>query len=154
MVPSITHGLILAPLASSRRKEGASPLPRARASAPRGHLPGALPSCQPTLGIPALGIVLCASQAPEGKGVGGEEGEAAGEEGKGGRGGASISNFIINTLFCKVGACFCFCTQVSGHSFLCAEGRNSLSLCVPDSFLLLGGTHFDSQREECGDCSI
>lgn len=72
MVPSITHGLILAlprPAGVSRR------LPGQELQSPVGHLPGALPSCQPALGDPALGIVLCVSQAP------GREGkrEAAGE---------------------------------------------------------------------------
>lgn len=80
-----------------QQREGASRPPRARAPAPYcGCLPGALPSCQPALGILALGIVLYASQ-PLGEGK--ERGRLLGKGKEGGRGGASISNFIINKHF-------------------------------------------------------
>ncbi|VCW49846.1 unnamed protein product, partial [Gulo gulo] len=65
-------------------ERGCQPTSQGKSSSPpHGRLPGALRSCGPALGIPALGIVLCASQAP-----GGGEGK---ERKKGGRGGASIS---------------------------------------------------------------
>ncbi|KAK2489132.1 hypothetical protein MC885_007723 [Smutsia gigantea] len=62
MVPSIAHGLILAPLPLAER--GSHPTSQGESSSPQGCLPGALPSCQP-----ALGMDMCAPQAP----VGGEE---------------------------------------------------------------------------------
>lgn len=100
----------------------------------------------------ALSRVLLRPQ--KGKGLGGRRGRQLGKRGKGGRGGASISNFIINTLFCKVGACVGFCTQVSGQSFLRAESKrfhpppHTHTLhSTPASFLLLGGTHFKTLRE-------
>lgn len=136
-------------LAEGRR--GASPPPRARASAPRGHLPGALPSCHSLPWASQLWALSCVLLRPQ-KEREGEGGRQLGKREKGGKGGASISNFIINTLFCKVRACFCFCT-VSAQSFLCVEGRNSQSLSTSGSSLLLGGTHFKTQREECGDYS-
>lgn len=151
MVPSITHGLILASSASSRRKEGASPPPREELQ-PHGRL------C-PAVSLPwasqlwALSCVLLRPQ--KGKGLGGWGGERGGSWGRGGRGGASISNFIINTLFCKVGARFCICTQVSGQSFLCAEGRKRPKPPFPAHFFSLEvPTLRLSQREEGGDCSI
>lgn len=95
MVPSITHGLILAPLASSREREPAH-LPGRELQPSLWSLPWSSPSCQPALGILALGIVLYASQ-PLGEGK--ERGRLLGEGKEGGRGGASISNFIINKHF-------------------------------------------------------
>jgi hypothetical protein len=82
MVPSITHGLILASSASSRRKEGASPPPREELQ-PHGRL------C-PAVSLPwasqlwALSCVLLRPQKGKGLGGwGGEKGEAAGEEEEG-----------------------------------------------------------------------
>lgn len=66
MVPSITHGLILAPLPLAEM--GSHPTSQGESSSPQGCLPGALSSCQP-----ALGFDLCAPQAP---GVGGGGGRS------------------------------------------------------------------------------
>lgn len=136
MVPSITHGLILAPLASSRRKKEASSPPRARASAPTWPPPWSSAQLSGCPGHPSSEHCLVCFSGPRREGRGERKGRQLGKGEKGGRGGASISNFIINTLFCKVGACFCFCTQLSGQSFLCAEGGSGLNSPYPaHSFL-------------------
>lgn len=60
MVPSITHASSwLRWLPAEGRREPAH-LPGQELQPPRGHLPGALPGCQPALGLLAPGIV-CAS---------------------------------------------------------------------------------------------
>lgn len=80
MVPSITHGLILALLASSREREPAN-LPGKSSSPLRGRLPGALPSCW----HPSSGHCLMCFPDPRGRGREGK-GEAVGEGERGRKG--------------------------------------------------------------------
>lgn len=113
------------------------------------HVAASLELC-PAVALPwasQLWALSCVLLRPQMGKEGRENGEAAGEGGKRGRGGASISNFIINTLFCKVGACFCQCTQPSGQSVLCGEGVIVLSSIVLTYSLFLGGTGFTLSTE-------
>lgn len=95
VVPSITHGLILAPWPPAER--GSQPTSQGDSSSPSG---GSLELC-PALtypGPPSSG--LCHVCFPCPRGWGGEgKGEQLGKGKEGGRGGASISNFIINKHF-------------------------------------------------------
>lgn len=82
MVPSITHGLILSVLASSRESEPAN-LPGESSSPPRGRLPGALPVCW----HPSSGHCLVCFPGPKEKGREGKrEAAGEGERGRKGRG--------------------------------------------------------------------
>ncbi|OBS73133.1 hypothetical protein A6R68_12335 [Neotoma lepida] len=87
MVPSITHGLILAPPASSRRKKGASSPPRARASAPTWPPPWSSAQLSACPGHPSSGHCLVCFSGPRREGRGERKGRQLGkgkrEEGEG-----------------------------------------------------------------------
>lgn len=111
-----------------QQREDANPSPRARAPAP--HMAASLELC-PAVGLPwasQLWALSCVLPRPQGEGWERKGGGSWGRGKKGGMGGASISNFIINTLFSKAGALFPvlhagFCTELHWSFTVLKGGR-------------------------------